>query len=231
MKKGVLVLFVLCMFLYGLHYSNFVSAIDSNPLSPDNVVKGITGVDPNEISPNNIQSSAEAKWQYLKEEWKKIIFRNSFVSGLDSVLKKLNFLFVFLFKENYDLISFKMWIVIILWFISASIAFDFVRVYGHLKIGWSILASVIISTILAQTYFLTLIYILLVKIVSAFDYWLVRLILWIIIVAILFVIYYFEKSWIQFVKISRKAQKQKEFEKKYDNFMKIFIDKDSGLGI
>ncbi len=231
MKKSIFVLFILCMFLFGLYYSNFVSAVDSNPLSPDNVVKGVTGVDPNEISPNNIQSSSEAKWQYLKEEWKKIIFKNQLISGVDSFFRKISFLFKVLFNEEYSLISFKMWIAIIIWFVIASISFDFIRLYGHIKIGWSILASLIVSIILAHVYFITLIYILLVKITSTLDYWIARLILWIIIIAILFVIYYFEKSWVQYVKLSRKAYKQREFEKKYDNFMRIFIDKNSGLGI
>ncbi|MBS3072409.1 hypothetical protein J4477_01080 [Candidatus Pacearchaeota archaeon] len=230
MKKRALFLLVLVSLIFIIHMINLADAAD-NPLSPDSVVKGVTGIDPEDISPNNIQDSVEAKWVYLKEEWKKIIFRNSFISGLDGILKKLNVAFIVLFKESYDLVSFKMWIIIILWFIFASIAFDFVRLYGHLKIGWSILASIIISTILAQTYFLTLIYVLLIIMVGTPDYWLVRLILWIIVIALLFVAYYFKQSWVRVIRLIRKARKRRERERKYENFLRIFVDKESGFGI
>ncbi|OIO40975.1 hypothetical protein AUJ62_03615 [Candidatus Pacearchaeota archaeon CG1_02_32_21] len=229
MKKAKLFLLILTALIFIFYLTNIAGATDV--LSPDKVVEGVTGIDSNDISPNSVQSSVEAKWLYLKEEWKKILFRNKLISGVDSILKKLNPVFVVLFKESYDLVSFKMWIIIILWFISSSISFDLVRLYGHLKIGWSILASLVISTILAQTYFLTLIYVLLVKLAGYPEYWPVRLILWLVIIVVLFVVYYFEKSWTHFVRLSRKAQKHRLFERKYENFMRIFIDKDSGLGV
>jgi|SRR3989339_203780 len=60
------------------------------------------------------QFTESAKWDYLSQEWKNITLKNKFVSQIDSTLRKGNFVFLFLFGQNYDL-SLTLLFVIIFW--------------------------------------------------------------------------------------------------------------------
>jgi len=45
----------------------------------------------------------EKRWEYLGEEWKKILLNNKAIEIFDNAMRSINFVFVFLFAEDYDL--------------------------------------------------------------------------------------------------------------------------------
>jgi len=61
------------------------------------------------------QQIEEEKWDYLSNEWNKILKKNPIVSGLDAVFTKTNIVFRILFGQDYSL-SLTLFFVIFLWF-------------------------------------------------------------------------------------------------------------------
>lgn len=95
------------------------------------------------------ESIEEKKWDYLSEQWDKILLKNKFVSGIDNFFKKINIVFIVLFGENYSL-SLTLFFVIVLWlffFINFNIIF---RDYSIFSEGISLSLSFCLTIILAQ---------------------------------------------------------------------------------
>jgi len=87
-------------FLFVILFSNFVSSAGlENPLNDK-----LSGVNDLKDKVDNVsQTIDDQRWDYIGGELKKIVLKNKVIAFFDSSFKKIDFLFVFLFAEHYDL--------------------------------------------------------------------------------------------------------------------------------
>ncbi|GEM_PF-852539 len=140
----VVILFVSCFFV-----TSVSSQAPDLPLE-DELNKGVRDV--KDTAEEVKRFTEKEKWEYLGEQWKEILLKNSFISKVDVGFKKINLLFFLLFGEDYDL-SFTFFFSLILWVlflvvisevlmlygtfsenVSWLLAFIFAVIFGHLKI-------------------------------------------------------------------------------------------------
>ena len=62
----------------------------------------------------------ERKWEYIGDYWQEYFLDNKYISGVDSVFKKFNIVFVVLFARSYEFgitlyFAFLMWLFTFLW--------------------------------------------------------------------------------------------------------------------
>src|SRR3989338_4560371 len=106
MKTNKILAFAFLLLLIGFVFIHFINAgIEDNAESINEKIQGL------EYSKGKIES----KWEYLGKEWQTIFLKNKYVAGIDNFLKKISFVFLFLFGEPYSL-SLTLFLVIIFWF-------------------------------------------------------------------------------------------------------------------
>lgn len=92
----------------------------------------------------------QKRWEYLGQEWKKILLENRFVSAIDSFLSKINIVFVILFGEPYSL-SLILLCVIILWFYFFLKFSEILTDFSNFSSTTSMVIGFALTIILAQT--------------------------------------------------------------------------------
>lgn len=93
------------------------------------------------------------KWEYLSKEWNTILLKNPKISAIDSFLKKINFMFVLFFGENYS-ISLTLLFVIIFWIFFILNFNKIFTNYSFLSLGISLSLSFLITIIMAHLHIL-----------------------------------------------------------------------------
>ncbi len=91
----------------------------------------------------------QKRWDYLGEEWKKILLENRFVSAMDSFLKKIDIVFVVLFGEHYSL-SLVLLSIILLWFYLFLKMSEILTDYSSFSSTTSMVIGFVLTIILAQ---------------------------------------------------------------------------------
>jgi len=140
MKKIILFPSICIFLILLLGIISSVEKLDEVKESVDEKMEKVEGVK---------ESIEEKKWDYLSEQWNKILLKNKFVSGIDGFFKKINIVFVVLFGENYAL-SLTLFFVVVLWiffFINFNIIF---RDYSIFSSGISLTLAFFLAIILAQ---------------------------------------------------------------------------------
>lgn len=100
---------------------------------------------------NAIKDTAEGfteqdRAAFLAQKWKETLLMNPVIKGIDSVLKKMNWVFIILFGRSYAL-SIELFFSMLLW----SLAFAFVHYLFHFEKDWlNWVLGIAISTGLAQ---------------------------------------------------------------------------------
>lgn len=178
MKKiGVLFSVIL---LFGL-FSNFVYAQDLSGIE-----EGLESAE--EKLDKAREFTEEDKWDYLSKEWKNILLKNKIVSVIDSFCKKINFVFVALFGEGYDL-SLTLFFIIILWFYFFFKLSEILTDYSTFSSAVAAVIGFGLVLILAQLKVLRQIVELFGWFVFSQEAWWLRLIIFIVIVFILIFLY------------------------------------------
>ena len=105
MKKKVfllLALFGIFIFLQSFHIAHAAEVptiVDSSTL--DKIQQGQQGLD-------------DLRWDYLSQKWKEALLKNKFVAAMDAFFKKIDFLFVLITGQHYEL-SFTLFSTLLLW--------------------------------------------------------------------------------------------------------------------
>ncbi len=86
---------------------------------------------------------------FLSEQWKELLLKNSFVSAVDSFFRKISIVFVFIFGESYDL-SFKFFMISLMWLFVFLLLFFSIKDILFLKKGTTILISLGCAVILGH---------------------------------------------------------------------------------
>jgi len=165
---------------------------------------------PSQLDPSSIQetkSNAEARWDYLKQEWKAVLLKNKLISIIDSFFKKISPVFTVLFNYPYDLLSPTLWIIIILWiFFFLSIAI-LLRDYSSFSATISYPIGIVFAIVLAHLKVLETLANSLIWITAGDKPWWLRLTLWILIFAAIIAIYYVERMYGKIISENRKKMK------------------------
>jgi hypothetical protein len=105
-KLGMFVIFVVVLLIV----VNVGAQFDTGGLE-----QGVEGV--KETAGNIKEYTEKEKWEYLSEQWKEILLKSEFISGLDAFLSKINIVFVVVLGQNYEL-SMLFFFSIIFWILA-----------------------------------------------------------------------------------------------------------------
>jgi len=94
-------------------------------------------------------TSEDNKWEYLSSQWSGVLLKNKFISSIDSFLANFNFLFKFLFNEDYSIsLALGMAIIFFLFFFNnLDVIF---KGYSTFNSNISLVISFAFSVIAAQ---------------------------------------------------------------------------------
>lgn len=121
-----------------------------NLLSSAENISGLGSLNPENLEDTTVKLTSS--WEYLSQEWKTILLRNSFVKGVDSFCLSISTVFFVLFSESYSF-SLELLLVIFVWvyfllvfnnifsnfstfskWASFGISFALTLMFAHLKI-------------------------------------------------------------------------------------------------
>ncbi len=130
----------------------FLFAIISNVSATDlDSVKG--GLEDVEEAAKNVgdvtKTIEEKRWEYIGEKWGEIFLNNPTIAKIDTGLKKMNFVFFFLFGEDYAL-SLIFAFVIMFWFVFLVSINGIIAGFSTFSKGVSSGMSFILTIIIAQ---------------------------------------------------------------------------------
>lgn len=98
----------------------------------------------------DVQSFSEReRWEYLGDQWKEILLKNSFISKVDTGFRKINFLFFLLFGEDYDL-SFTFFFSLILWVLFLVIISEVFILYGAFSENTNWILALVFAIVLGH---------------------------------------------------------------------------------
>ncbi|MBU3906904.1 MAG: hypothetical protein KKA64_01505 [Nanoarchaeota archaeon] len=166
MVKSLLfaVIFLALVILVSLAVYNINSSINSNHIEKSiqgyvavdnadtlgNLEQGIDkGAENLEDIQGKIEGIKETKWDYLGKEWKIILLQNKIVFSIDGLFKQVNFIFVALFGQDYDL-SLNLLFAVILWVFFFYNIGVILKNYSAFSQAVSITLGLIMAIILAQ---------------------------------------------------------------------------------
>jgi len=187
--------------------SIFVVSVNAIPtteeLEEDNVVQGVQEIQ---------EFTEERKWEYLSAEWKEILLKNKFISTIDGFFRKINFIFIFFFGENYDL-SLTLFFVVIFWIFFFLSFGGIISTYSAFGKGIAYVIALALSVVVAQFGFLRKLSELVFKIIFYKEgVW-----GWISFVIFIFAMLFFFVLIQLLLKYAREKRKaQKELKQKFD---------------
>ncbi len=144
-KKSLIVLFLLALLLLFLVRAQ-TGLPSQEELQNDPVVNATQKLQ---------ESIEEKKWEYLSEQWKEILLKNKYISGVNDLFRKINFVFLILFGQNYEL-SLTLFIVFLLWIFFLFIFWNVFSTYAPFSKGVSFVIGLGFVVVLAQIKLLNL---------------------------------------------------------------------------
>lgn len=207
LKRGFAVFFVLLIF------TSFVSAINGDYTDITKTVE-------------EKKTQYETEWDYLQQEWQSIFLKNKFVSWLDTQLNKIDFVFVYLFAEDYTFASLHLWLVIILWILIAVFIANIFSSLLKLNYGLALIFGAAGSVIFAQVRVFNFLAGVILK--TAFDpeSWWIKIIVWVMIGLGFFIFYVIGVSISKIIKAAKEQRAKQEIKYQIDKVKHFF----AGLG-
>lgn len=227
-KRGLFILCLLlaiCLFFISAFFINLVSAqidtgIDTSGFEGDaekilNATKTLRNF------------TEENRWEYIGEQWKGLLLKNKGIATIDKAFRNLNFLFFFLFGENYDL-SLTLLFAILLWIFFFAMFGKITSSFSTFSEPVSYIVAFCMAVILAHLKFYHLISLILFKIIF-FKGGIWGWIFLVLFFALYFVVLIFIERIIW--RIGRMTRKTKEEQEKWDEKFrfKVFEKKMEGL--
>ncbi|MBU2562610.1 MAG: hypothetical protein KKF68_03045 [Nanoarchaeota archaeon] len=145
--KKIGVLFFVSLFLCSL-FLNIISAQDDLQNVGENLEDRLDALKETEEKYGD-EDYWKEKWDYLGSEWKTILLKNPFVSGVDSFFTKINIVFRVLFGMDYSL-SLTLFAVFLLWLCVVFDVGSIINSWGIVKGVLAYLISTLLAIILAQ---------------------------------------------------------------------------------
>ncbi len=175
---------------------------------------------PDQLTEENIKNQTNntlAQFQYLSQEWKKILLEKPIIAATDSFLRKIDLLFLVFFGQSYDL-TFAFFLLFVLWLIVFLKAEETLEYIGLPKL-YSYLGGLGTAMILAQIGLLRIIITGLVYILYSSDSTFRKVIFFVVIFLVLVLIYV---TW-SVINKKMKERKKKKLEEKAERKEKKLI--------
>ncbi len=185
---------------------------------------------PDQLTEENIKNQTNntlAQFQYLSQEWKKILLEKPIIASTDSFLRKIDLFFLVLFGQSYDL-TFAFFLLFILWLIVFLKAEETLEYIGLPKL-YSYLGGLGIAMILAQIGLLRLIITGLVYILYSSDSTFRKVIFFVVIFLVLVLIYVTWSVINKKMKERKKKKLEEKAEKKEKKLIKITEAVEEGM--
>jgi len=172
---------------------------------------------------------ARERWEYLGEEWQKILLKNRFINFLDSIGKKLSPLASILLGQQYSL-TLSFFLVALLWLIMA-VETSRIFTYGLSLPKWAgIPIGFAFSTLLAQLNLYAGLVSLVASLILIYELWWARLVITIILLAVLFVFFYLLKYLGDYARAKQEERKKEQAELARDVIIKTARGLEKGMG-
>ena len=205
-KRSVLVLCTIVLIIS--NFAFFVmgqtgSLPSQEELENDTVVKGVKDIQ---------EFAEEKKWEYLSEKWKETLLKNSAINLIDSSFKKINFVFFFLFGQDYEL-SLDLFVVFLLWIFFLGMFEQIINGFSTFGRGTSFVVALCLVVIAAHLKFYSFLATLIFKLIFFKEgYW-----KWVSF-AVFFILYLVVMIYLQRViwVTGRKFKKSQEEKDKWD---------------
>ena len=164
---------------------------------------------------NEAEGSITAKWQYLSQEWPKIILKNKYIAPIDSFFHTISPLFFILFAKEYSL-SLTLIITIVLWFYFLFFFYEIFKDFSSFSKSVSLGISFLMIIIIAHLKILENISYFFIKLAFGERVWYYSIIIWLVIIIILVIAYKLEKITGKSIRERREEMKKimKEAEEK-----------------
>lgn len=204
-KRGFVLFFIICLFFINGIHAQVDSGIDASGFESEagkilNATRQIRNL------------TEENRWEYIGEQLKGLLLKNKGIAAIDKAFSGINFIFFFLFGEDYDL-SLIFLFAVLLWI------FFFVM-FGKITSGFSTFSKPVsyivafcMAVILAHLKFYHLISLVLFKIIF-FKSGIWNFIFFVLFFALYFVVLIFIERIIW--KLGRMTRKTKEEQEKWD---------------
>ncbi len=213
----IILLFVFCILLASLFFINNAyaqvdSGIDTSGFEEEagkilNATKTLKNL------------TEENRWEYIGEQWKALLLKNKGFAVVDKTFRNLNFLFFFLFGENYDL-SLTLLFAILLWIFFFAMFGKITSSFSTFSEPVSYVVAFCMAVILAHLKFYHLISLILFKIIF-FKSGIWSFIFLVIFFALYLIVLIFIERIIW--KIVRLTKKTKEEQEKWDARFKFKV--------
>ncbi len=206
----------------------FLSAelVNVNPTSGEAEVFGINPAD----VPTTPQDAANVSLNYLKAEWQKIIAKTPYIGPIHNFLLNNQMIMIVLFNTQYEF-SLTFICIFVLWLYFWFLSSDYIDSYGIIKMGLPWLAGLGVALILAHVGLIKLLVDTCLNIIYAKDLWWARLLIWMGIIAIFFLVGYAEQI-LKEANVSGKKKKEEQELKEETKVNKKFREGfEEGAGI
>lgn len=168
-KKFVFTIVLSLMFVLPLFISNTQALDYYNSQTPEDVIKGTTG-----INPESMQNPEEITDKYLKKEWAKIISNSTIYGPVHKFLMNNQIISLILFGTNYEF-SLTFILMVIFWIIALYIIINSIRTLAVERTIWlSISSGLLITLALSQTRIFHFISKTLIDLISSRTTWWAR---------------------------------------------------------
>ncbi|MEK6844374.1 MAG: hypothetical protein AABX83_03010 [Nanoarchaeota archaeon] len=221
-KRSFALIFIICVFFANGIYAQSVlqNATNKNDFESDadkilNATRKLQGL------------NEQSKWEYLGQQWKAVILKNKIIAFWDGFFRKINFIFFFVFGQNYDL-SLTLLFAILLWVFFFGVFGKIFTSFSTFSQGVSYLVGFIFATILGHIKFYNFLSTFIFKVIF-FKEGIWRWIFLLIYFMLYFVILVFFEQVIW--KIGRHFKKTQEEKDKWDEKFKrqVFEKKLEGI--
>ena len=216
MKKAVII-FVIALLLLPL-ILQLVLAQNEVPGLPSALQPG--NVEKTAASAEKTVQTAQTKWDYLSQEWKKILLENKYTSALNSFFTKISFVFVFLFGQPYSL-SLTLLFIIIFWFYFFLMFGGIFKNYSSFSPAISYVLAFALSVVASQQKIFEKLASFFIWLIFKDKPWWLSLIFGIGILLCLIVIFIIIKVFGKSVEEARKKKKKEEAEEHMENITKF----------
>jgi len=208
MKKAILV--ALSISLLSILLISFISA---QVTTPEELFAQQTGIEQIPKSPEELKQ--EIKERYLKQEWSNIIAKIPIIGKIHTFFLAHPLPFKILFNYQYE-ISLTFILIVILWLFTITVTSDLIRASGLVKGVITLLIGLGTAIIFAQINLLKVISTKSLDLIYTKEAWWIRLILWLVFIAILAVLYYAEKILGKTLKKNKEAKEKAEVKQKVE---------------
>ncbi|MFQ5530981.1 MAG: hypothetical protein ACE5ES_00030 [Candidatus Nanoarchaeia archaeon] len=160
----------------------------------------------------------DEKWDYLGNEWQKLLLKNDLIAAFDNLFKQISIVFRILFGVEYSM-SIALLGIFVLWLFVVVDFGNLIGASGVVKEGTGYWLGVLVAIILAQVQVLKNVVLILGRLVFSPEHAWTRFILVLVVIAGFSLLHYFTRRFSAFLKV----RKEKNLKRKSEIIQKSIV--------